>query len=920
MGIIRMAFEKIIHPNGDSIEFEYERIDYIASLSYCDEFRYICNHFATDGTPISVQETGTDPYQGSLMSPVYLTKVTGNTFKLQLYNSVSDELNYEKNHYQRLLHYEGSIEKPTEYDAPIFLSINDTYDMDGQIAKIKWHKLDSIKFINEKSQEYRQIKFDYVCDNRVRLALQTVTSTDRFGFPEETYRFRYRNLWEMPRYLSRQTDHWGYYNGIDYSANLSSRNPNAETLLYGTLEEIIYPYGGKTIFEFEPHTYSKVTHYREFGDMVDVDEKITGGVRIRKIINIPNDSTPAWNKEFRYVYNYTQNTTEGISSGILEGYPTYNMDVPISGGQLATEGSTVSLSHIINSSGLHIGYPEVVELHDDGGYEIHRFTSCLDPEYQDIAPVRSTISPRFVPINSMAHYRGYPIWDKYFNKDGKILKHSSYAYGRIAADKMYAPGIYSPLLEYMAYSFYKNYVFNLVRTKEEHRIYSPVNTSGSFSTVTYKRYNALGQLKSDSTVTFCNGSPVRDVTSYTYEWENNKDFSCRFYMGYIGEVARSRNGNMQDRTIYSYSLSDEIPYVSRVSLKAGVSSATKTLYACSKVNVKGQPVEVFYSDMIPVIYLWGKDYLHPTAVIKGCDPIKAASLLGFSPDQAPDYAYSLSEKIKRMRENLPMCEITEYAYTPHVGVRSITAPSGKGTYYDYDTYSRLISVSDTRKDQLSGYLYSSFSASESELDYATTVRSYLDRNISIIGPRIINPDSIRYYWADIEDLGLPYRWSIDGDSSVVKINHQGRYLAIQPTAKWELYKILDLKLTVFNKDGSELWSRSHELLKREHYYKLEMEKVSSSADKVNLVLTIHPIDPNDNVSGVYVKVNGKTVGSVTKKTDEQFGAASNGVRGAIQIPRDYTADFYQITLISSSLEDTWVYSADELFSPIEQEQ
>ena len=79
-------------------------------------------------------------------------------------------------------------------------------------------------------------------------------------------------------------------------------------------------------------------------------------------------------------------------------------------------------------------------------------------------------------------------------------------------------------------------------------------------------------------------------------------------------------------------------------------------------------------------------------------------------------------------------------------------------------------------------------------------------------------------------------------------------------------------------------------------------------------MTVRPVDSNGAVSGVTVFVNGKNVGSVTKKTDEQFGLASNGVRGAIQIPRDYGADFYQITLRSSSLEDSWIYRTDELFS------
>ena len=909
--------EKIVYPNNDAVSFGYERGDYIVSMSYCDEIKSVGYSYEKIENSLmsGVGYARSDPYHGSLLSPVYLSSVKGKTFSLILNRSISNELNYDSDHFHHMLMYHSYIDPPFDtYDAPIFLSYDDNYDMNAQIAKIKWHKLDSISFVNEKNCIYKQIKFDYIENPLIRLALEQIRICNRFGITEESYKFKYRNLNKMPRYLANQSDHWGYYNGKDDpSSDIDTNKPNAQTLMYGTLEEITYPYGGKTVFDFEPHTYSKITHYREFGDMVDVDEEIAGGVRIRKITNIPNDSTPVLSREFRYVYNYGKKGNDSISSGILEGYPTYNQFIPLyESKEIIEEGSSVSLSHIINSSGLHIGYPEAVEIHSNGGYEIHRFTSCLDVGYRDVAPILSAQSPRFVPISSMAHYRGYPLWDRYYNNGGILLRCSEYDYTRLAFGELSVPSIFCAQTAYVNYSFYKTYLFNLVQNKKMDYVY---DSSGEnrLRTASYKTYNKFGQIKTDSIVTYLNSVPQNYVTRYDYEWESNPDFANRFYMQYIRDISHICNGKTLDCTTYEHSIANAIPYISDVYMHTA-DNEQKQMYNCSKVNVKGQPVIATYADNVPVVYLWGNDYLHPVATIKTPNIIQAVSSLGFSPELAPDYSYSLSNRISQLRERMPLCEITEYTYQPHIGIKSITAPSGKTTYYDYDIFGRLASISDTKRETVNSYIYSSVSSSGSEEDYTRAVKSYLNQNITIIGPRVINPDSTRYFWVELEDLNIPYRWSISGDSKAVKMDFRDKYIMLQPTDRWQMYQTLDLKLSVFNKDGSELWTQSHELLLREPHYSMELEKISSTAEKASVVMTVRPVDSNGAVSGVTVFVNGKNVGSVTKKTDEQFGLASNGVRGAIQIPRDYSADFYQITLRSSSLEDSWIYRTDELFS------
>ena len=104
--------------------------------------------------------------------------------------------------------------------------------------------------------------------DRKRLKLETVTektcdntqtsSVTTFNYFTES----------LPRRLSFATDHWGFNNGITSNTKVTSaytvdtfnvipganREPAWPAMRAGTIKEIIYPTGGKTTFEFEPHT------------------------------------------------------------------------------------------------------------------------------------------------------------------------------------------------------------------------------------------------------------------------------------------------------------------------------------------------------------------------------------------------------------------------------------------------------------------------------------------------------------------------------------------------------------------------------------------------------------------------------------------------------------------------------------------
>lgn len=426
--VLTWHLKKIIYPNNDSIVFNYNRGDYIANISYRDQLIALVN-------PKGLRQIASyTPFDGVLIRQSYLTSIIGKNFHVKLHNSISNELDYDEIYYSHRLferpisnedkiyfHRQAPYIYGTNYEFPVLLYDCSNNTIGNRIAEIKWHKLDSIVFYNRNYAPYKTIKFRYNNIPSARLALEKLEFCNLLGQTKSAYCFKYKNLDDMPKYMSMKTDQWGYYNGDSITEDLF-RLPNENTLAYGTLQEIIYPNGGRTIFDFEPHSYSKITNKVYTGDLVDVDEAIAGGVRIRKITTVPNDGTPALIREFKYTHDYLSTSSDKKSSGILEGFPINYRNVTTNGSTQVITGAYSALSNIISTTGLHIAYPEVVELKEDGGFEVHRFTSCLDLTYRDQITECSDGSSIFLPTTSLAAYRGFPVSLSCYNSAQKLIR------------------------------------------------------------------------------------------------------------------------------------------------------------------------------------------------------------------------------------------------------------------------------------------------------------------------------------------------------------------------------------------------------------------------------------------------------------------------------------------------------------------
>jgi predicted transcriptional regulator len=158
-----------------------------------------------------------------------------------------------------------------------------------------------------------------------RMRLDDITvSGESASASGEKYQFKYNSV-NLPDYknfyhtvteIRCRDDYWGYYTGRE-SANFipreysnignysADRNPEEYYMKACILQEIIYPTGGSTVFEFEANRVPYAYDYRS-------SESVVGGLRVKSII------TKSDGKEIRKSYEYTGYATQMIKSDMFQ--------------------------------------------------------------------------------------------------------------------------------------------------------------------------------------------------------------------------------------------------------------------------------------------------------------------------------------------------------------------------------------------------------------------------------------------------------------------------------------------------------------------------------------------------------------------------------------------------------------------------
>lgn len=703
---------EIRHPNGDAITFNYERGEFIAQLS-----NSVVNITAGNNRFVALGGKS-----GQIMSPVYLKSITASTFNVKLESSESCELNYSGNDYRECSTKIGPGITTTR-------STYCPYDANNAMRdEISWRQLDRITLSDNRSRQFRAVNFRYSNSPAQRLTLLGFNICGRDDNTDEKYSFTYDQIDKLPEYLTGKDDHWGYYSELSASADSPQyKQTDPDHTGYGVLTSITYPTGGKTILEFEPHYYTRILNDLEQLN----DSGYAGGVRIKRIINIPRDGSQPEIKKYAYVSGYAPgiNLSDCQGSGMLEGKPVHTHTMlylvsnktPIN----ITEESNKSLSSIVNNCGFHIGYPTVFEIREDSSYTQHEFIPPTYPGMRDEFPISSSDSKAFVPHSTKAQYRGKPLSKTMYNADGRCIMSEITGYDIVGHTQRWIQALYFTSVElrevnskytpflYIKYSLYRNYIHTTAEARKSVTYYG-TNGRDYQETINLKQYNLDGQIKTDSIITKFNGRQITDVTNYRYQWESDNWFSSNHFKNSVSDITRRHNGTTLSHLHNRYTLfNNKFPVLSTVTeLYDG--SDRRQLYELGRSDSKGKPVQIKNADGLYTVYLWGADRIYPVAEIKNADASQVRKVLGYDPEDAPDDP-NIQANINKLRAAMPQCLVTSYTYVPYLGITSITDPAQKTTYFGYDMQSRLTHVWDDAGAVVKQYDYNTFSGKSSGL-------------------------------------------------------------------------------------------------------------------------------------------------------------------------------------------------------------
>ena len=293
---------KIVRTDGEVITFKYQKRNTQSGgtpVVMVDSHRVIYSEF--NGTPYPFIDTfdnkdgvyGNFSFYFLLISYLESIECKSSSDRLFFYTSESTQLGYD-------------------YDSSIFYNRHgNTRLYEELVSRDYYEQLDSI------NTSHGKIHFEYTDNPEIRLRLETVKIV-----ADQTDTLKYEMTYygtPLPRYNSRKTDIWGYYNNKDsydpverdtvgiYTANLNRQK--AEMLF-----KIKYPTGGWTEFEYESHDYSQIVSQFPFSIKPGIGQ--AGGLRVKKI----TDCSPG-NQPNERLFFYTKES--GRSSGILSGRPQF---------------------------------------------------------------------------------------------------------------------------------------------------------------------------------------------------------------------------------------------------------------------------------------------------------------------------------------------------------------------------------------------------------------------------------------------------------------------------------------------------------------------------------------------------------------------------------------------------------------------
>lgn len=542
------------------------------SLSYGNSFFYSNDFF---------------PFGGTLNAPVYLKRISHNGQLLAEFVSEYAEIPTENlyPHLDVTHYYSGAV-----YDGCAFYYLQ-TSDKDIKKYQYPPSKVSSSQnpLVSTRSKLLRkiligqgpQIKLDYSADIRHFLKEISMGNVN----DKLSYKLKYNYPDKLPQdFLSYNVDDWGFYNKGGYATEgINPYGVDTISSLYGTLTEVTYPTGGKSVLEYESNDYSSCMSANR--DRLERSSGKSGGLRIRKITEYDDDGTSVLESRR---FSYSCPATEK-SSGELFASPVHSwtwratLDDPSAYSE-QTYYRKMSIIPLSSDFGTNVGYSIVRETRLDDSYKIYR--------YQNIS---SSFDERFIKDFSDGKPSPFDMYTERGYKRGKLISVESYS----SAGK---------LLLRMSYGYPQENVENdsVLTSNIRRGNFGDSATFGFYSGGIYKLLFPKYDVVTDTLFTYYDNGVTCDINTYKKK-DDIIDIQFKYphktLVHYTKEKLLKR-GAMEERTDYEHTNEsddstvrsiatdafDISPYAIRTYRNGRLLSGTYMKYAVDEDSVCESPV------------------------------------------------------------------------------------------------------------------------------------------------------------------------------------------------------------------------------------------------------------------------------------------------------------------------------------------
>lgn len=588
----------------------------------------------------------------------------------------------------------------------------------------------------------KSCKFDYQISGRY-FFLKNVTLYDQSENPA-IYSFDYNMSNDLPDPLTTSIDHWGFWNGgyenidnVDTFLNdghfEERKAVNTNVASCTMLQRITYPTKGEEAIDYEYNRFryyqTKRTDSFAWDSNTAAYDTPLSGVRVKNLTL----HDPVTGKNRQRSFSYLDPTT-GIESGRINELPRYHM--PQESMQYVYDSfdhteiknlhaysvSSNCIGRLSNISEYLIGYSDVTETFDDGSFCHYHFSSLADvPDNVELfgCPVRTygNMTNRsfgyyqildkalnYAP-NDLSAFRGKLLFKKTYDNRYHKVAEEEYHYnvenkttdyevsintntGAFLASKIFTVPcllIQEKLTDENEVEILHNYEYNakgFVTEKET------VNSNGDHVYLKYVRpgesFNLPSNIYWDSLISSNRIEEPIGIIKYLKKPQDEK----RRMVDFIYAIYEpTNNAGIQKRVLRGANFAKTLP--EDIDLTDYSNSMNRFIEAYDNYDKYGNVVTLRGLYDNTTIYLWSYHGKYPIAEIKGSTYDKVKSALGGKPELLSEESEPNMKKMEQLRTLLPHAQITISAYKQQVGLKYISEPSGRISFFRFDDQGRL---------------------------------------------------------------------------------------------------------------------------------------------------------------------------------------------------------------------------------------